>query len=47
MSDLLTVWYLVFVILTQTRVTWGDRASAEEMPPSDWPVGIPVGHFLD
>lgn len=39
------VCWLVFVSLTQT---WSSgRAEPWEMPPLGWPVGKPVGHFLD
>lgn len=27
--------------------TWEERASVEEVPPSDWPVDKFLGHFLD
>lgn len=40
---------LGFVDLTQTRVTWEQGASMEELPPSDWPIGTGGGggQFLD
>lgn len=31
----------------QTRVSWGKGPSIENLPPSDWPVEMSVGHFLD
>lgn len=30
-----------------TRVIWEEETLAEEVPLSDWPVGISVDHFLD
>lgn len=32
--------------LTLIRDTWGEGASVEELPPSDWPVSMSVGKFL-
>ena len=32
--------------LTQTRVTWEERPSTEELPQLDWSVGMSVGHFF-
>lgn len=32
--------WLVFATLTQTKDTWEKGDSIEELPPSDWPVGI-------
>ena len=37
----MVVW-LVFFNLTQTRVTWKEGASSEELFPPDWPMG----HFF-
>lgn len=39
-------WF-AFVNLAQAKVTWEGGISAQEPPPSDWPMGKPVGHFLD
>lgn len=36
-----------FVSTTQTRVVYEEGASAEELPPADWPVASLCGHFLD
>ena len=36
-----------YVNSTQARVTGEEGTSAEKMPPSDWPVGKPVRHFLN
>lgn len=33
--------------LTQTRLNWEEGISAQKMPPSDWPAGKTVAHFLD
>lgn len=39
---------LVFTVsLTQTSVTWEERVSVEELPVSDWPLGMSVGNCLD
>lgn len=35
-----------FCQLTQTRVTWKEGTSTEEVSPSNWPLGISVWHFL-
>lgn len=35
-----------FVILTQTGITCYVEASFEDLPSSDWPVCLSVGHFL-
>lgn len=35
------------VNLTQVRVTWGEGTSVEEMPQSDWLVGVSMRHCLD
>lgn len=37
--------WLVFVIVTQTKVTWGE--GVEAVPSSDWPAVMPVGHGFD
>jgi hypothetical protein len=37
----------VFVNLTQTRGTWKEGTSVEELSASDWPVSGSVRHFLD
>lgn len=37
---------LVFVNLTQSRVTWKENASTEKFFPLDCPVGLSVGHFI-
>lgn len=37
----------VFVNLTKTRVIPHERTSVEEMPPSDWPIGMSLWHLLD
>ena len=37
----------VCVNLTQARVILEERTSAEKMFLLDWPVGKPVGQFLD
>lgn len=37
---------LVSVNLTAARVTREEAISIEEFPPSDWPVGMPVGQVL-
>lgn len=34
------------VKLTHTRYIWEESGSIEELPPSDWPVGMSVGIFL-
>lgn len=40
------LWGLLFVILTQTRVTKERETSAEDLPPPDWPKsGVCVGAF--
>jgi hypothetical protein len=41
------VCWLVFVNLTQAPVVWEEGTATEQLPPSDWPVGKSVGHFLD
>jgi hypothetical protein len=35
-----------YVNLTQARVIWKVRTSIEKIPPLDWLVGKPMGHFL-
>lgn len=35
-----------FVILTRTGITCYVEASFEDLPSSDWPVCLSVGHFL-
>lgn len=37
---------VVFLNLTQTRVTWLEDISTEELLPSDWPVGMSIGAFF-
>jgi hypothetical protein len=32
--------------VTQMRVIWEERTLIEKMPPSDWPVGKPMGSFV-
>lgn len=39
-------FWLVFVNLTPTRVTWEEGATVEELPPSDWLMGKPEDIFL-
>ena len=34
-------------MLAWAKVIWEDDTSIENMPPSDWPLDKPVGHFLD
>lgn len=29
------------------RVIWEEGTSNEGLPPSDWPVDLSLGHFLD
>jgi hypothetical protein len=41
------LWWLVFINLTQARVTWEKMTSAKILTPSDWPMGIEEGYFLD
>lgn len=36
-----------FCYLTKNRVTWEVRTSPEELPPSNWPVGITMELFLN
>ena len=36
---------LVFVNLTQTRVTWKEVSSIEKLLPPGWPVTKSVGHL--
>lgn len=31
---------------TNPRLIWGEGISVEELPPSDWLVGMPLGIFL-
>lgn len=46
-TNLVTTGILViFYQLTQSRVTWENRMSVKELPPTDWPVGKSIGHFL-
>lgn len=35
------------LVLSRTTVAWEEGLSAEELPPSDKPLGTSVGHFLD
>lgn len=37
----------IYVILTQTTAILEEGTSAEKMPPTDWPVDKPMGHFLN
>lgn len=37
---------LLFVNLTQARISRGKGTSIEEVPPSDWPVGMSMVHLL-
>lgn len=39
--------WLPFAIFTEARVIQEMRTSTEELPPSDCPVSMPVGHFLE
>lgn len=39
-------YWLVFVNLTQTGVSWEEGILCEELSPSDWSMGIFVGHFF-
>jgi hypothetical protein len=39
--------WLVFVNLAQTRVTWEEGTLIEELSPSNLPIGMSVGHFVD
>jgi hypothetical protein len=39
------VSWLALINSTQTRIIWEEENSIEELPPSDWPVGMSVGHF--
>ena len=38
--------FLIFVNIIQPRVIWEGRITIEELPPSDWPAGMYVRHFL-
>lgn len=40
------VCMLACISLTQRRVIWEERASVEELPPSDWPVALYVEHLF-
>lgn len=37
------IYRLVFINLAHTEVTWEEGTTAEELPPSGWPVGMSVG----
>lgn len=37
---------IIVSLSTQTRVTWEERTSIEELPPFDWLVCVSAGHFL-
>lgn len=37
---------LVFDNSTQAQAIWEEEISTEKMPPSHWPVGNSVGHFI-
>lgn len=37
----------VFCQLDTARVMWEEGMSIKKRPPSNWPEGKPVGHFLD
>lgn len=41
-----SVMLVSFVRLTQTRVSWEEGTSVEELLPSDWPVHMSAGHFF-
>lgn len=47
MLNNLGVVYTVFCHLIQTRVTQEVGLSIEKLHPSDCPVGMSVGHFLN
>lgn len=51
MSKYLRWWTVLvsffFINLAQARVPWEDETSVEWIPPSHWPVGKSVGHFLN
>lgn len=36
-----------FVTLSQTRAIWEERTSIEKMLSSNWPVGKPMGIFMN
>lgn len=36
-----------FVTLSQTRAIWEERTSIEKIPSSNWPVGKPMGIFMN
>lgn len=38
---------LLFLNLTQTRISRKEGTSTEELAPSDWPVALSAEHFLD
>lgn len=38
---------LCYLMLAQAGLIWEEGASAEQMPPSDRPIGKSVGHRLD
>lgn len=40
----LVFWFLVFVNVTLTRITWQGEPSVEKWPPSDWLVCKSVQH---
>lgn len=38
--------FVLFLINLTQKGHLGKETSTEKMPPSDWPVGNPVKHFL-
>lgn len=44
LHDICVIPVLASFMLTQHKL---ERPSVEEMPPYDWAVGKPVGHFLN
>lgn len=38
---------LIAANMTQARVLCEEGASVENLPPSDWPMGMAVRHLLD
>jgi hypothetical protein len=46
-ASLWLLYWLVFISLTQNRVTWEEEILGEELPPLYWPVGISVGQFFN
>jgi hypothetical protein len=35
-----------FYQLDRVRISLEEKPQLKKIPPSDWPVGKPVGHFL-